>query len=158
MPRRNRDWDDDYRSRDRRKKRTPIESIIAGSAFTVIFGVLLFTSRGGGWFWVFPMVAAGILPLIEGVRRLVSGKRDKVTSALEREAETEKQILRAAREQKGRLTASIAALSTNLTISEAQGALEKMAKEGYAVMNVTNDGRLEFEFPEFVPQLKSDSL
>ncbi len=155
MPRRRWDVDSDSAGRSR-KRRTPIESIIAGSVFTLIFGGLLISK--GEWFWAFPMAVAGVFPAVEGIRRLVTGTRDRKLSSLEREAETEKQILRIAREQNGKVTASLAALGTNLTIKEAEGVLERMAREGHAVMNVTSDGRLVFEFPEFLPQLRSDSL
>jgi hypothetical protein len=152
--------DDDHRCGDgrhghgrrREKNKSPTESIIVGSAFTAVFGVLLVT-RQQEWWWMFPMVFAGVIPLLEGLRRTVFGKRGKKDAGLQKEADAEKQILRAAHEGNGRLTASIAALKTNLTIKEAQNILENMTREGHAVMNVTKDGFVEFEFPEFLPRL-----
>jgi hypothetical protein len=143
------------RHHDRRnaeKDEAPMKSIITGSAFMVVFGVL-FVTRQHEWWWVFPAVFAGVLPLLEGLRRAAFGTRGKKDSELKKDAYAEKQILRAAHEANGRLTASIAALKTNLTIKEAQGILERMTKEGHAVMNVTNDGLVEFEFPGFLPRL-----
>jgi hypothetical protein len=134
------------------RHKSPVESIIAGSAFTVVFGALLVT-RQHEWWWMFPMVFAGVVPLLEGLRRAFFGRSGAKSASLEKEADAEKQILRAAHEANGRLTASIAALKTNLTIKEAQGILERMTKEGHAVMNVTNDGLVEFEFPGFLPRL-----
>ncbi len=138
--------------RRERNNKTPIESIIAGSAFTVVFGVLLVT-RQQEWWWMFPMVFAGVIPLLEGLRKIVFGKPGNKGAVIQKEADAEKQILRAAHEGNGRLTASIAALKTNLTIKEAQNILENMTREGHAVMNVTKDGFVEFEFPEFLPRL-----
>ncbi len=154
------DWCDDgwHRHGRRREHRhgernkSPTESIIVGSAFTVVFGALLVT-RQQEWWWMFPMVFAGVVPLLEGLRRTVFGKRGNKDAVLQKEADAEKQILRAAHEGNGRLTASIAALKTNLSIKEAQRILENMTREGHAVMNVTKDGFVEFEFPEFLPRL-----
>jgi hypothetical protein len=134
------------------RHKSPVESIIAGSAFTVVFG-FLFVTRQHEWWWIFPAVFAGVLPLLEGLRRAAFGTRGKKDSEIQKEADAEKQILRAAHEANGRLTASIAALKTNLTIKEAQGILERMTREGHAVMNVTNEGLVVFEFPEFLPRL-----
>jgi hypothetical protein len=139
---------------DRRdgKDEPPTKSIITGAALLLVFGTL-FMTRPQEWWWIFPAVFAGAIPLLEGLRRAVFGKRGSKDSRLQKEADSEKQILRAAHEAGGRLTASAAALKTSLTIKEAQGILERMAKEGHAVMNVTREGLVEFEFPEFLPRL-----
>ena len=142
--------------RRNRRNRTPIESIVAGGAFTVVFGTLLVVRGGSEWWWLFPTMFAGVLPMVEGVRRLISGKREGRDALMEREADVEKQILRAAQEAKGKLTAATAALNTSLSLKEAQSLLEKMTKEGHAVMNVTREGTLEFEFPEFLPRVTKE--
>ncbi len=41
------------------------------------------------------------------------------------------------------------ALKTELSIEEAQGLLEQMARKGYAVMHLRDNGRIEYEFPQF---------
>ena len=138
-----------------RRERTPVESIVVGVIFTAVFGGLLLFK--GPWFWAFPMLAAGIFPVVEGVRRLLGRKKEVQNSSQQREAETERQILRAARDSGGRLTATEVALQTKLTIKEAQGALEKLSREGHAVMNVTDNGIVEFEFPELVARLPGGS-
>jgi hypothetical protein len=153
-------WDEEGRRGRRgpgdRRNRTPIESIIFGSACTLVFGGLLLTRAGSGeWWWAFPMMFAGVMPLLGGLARLLTKPREAKTTAQQKEMEAEKQILRAAEEQKGRITPAKAALRTSLTIKEAQGLLERMAKEGHAVMNVTRDGLIEFEFPEFLPSRKN---
>ncbi len=142
--------------RQNRRNRTPIESIVAGGVFTGVFGSLLFFRGGSEWWWLFPMMFAGVLPMVEGIRRLFTDKRLGKDALKEREADVEKQILRAAQEQKGKLTAATAALNTSLTLKEAQSILEKMTKEGHAVMNVTREGTLEFEFPEFLPRVTNE--
>jgi hypothetical protein len=135
---------------DRKKsKRTPVESIIIGLILTAVFGGLL-SNHGGSWFWVFPMIFAGILPTIDGFRRLSSSKKETQYIARDAEAEDERKILRAAMGEGGRLTAAKAALVTDMTMEQAQDILENMTKNGHALMRVTSSGVLEFEFPEFI--------
>jgi ABC-type Fe3+-siderophore transport system permease subunit len=145
-----RGWDREDRQMWR-MNRTPIGSIIAGAAFTAVFGAL-FLIRGGEYWWLFPAMFAGVLPMIGGVLRLFRTRKSGRDAHTEREADVEKQVLRAAQEQGGKLTAALTALRTSLTIKEAQSLLERMAKEGHAVMNVTREGTLEFEFPDFFPR------
>jgi hypothetical protein len=130
-----------------------VESIVFGGGCTLVFGWLLLTRSGSGeWWWVFPAVFGGVLPLIEGVRRTLTKDRTEQSAVPIAETEAEKQILRAAQALQGKITAPLAALNTILTIKQAQEILERMTKEGYAVMNVTNEGIIEFEFPGFLPQ------
>lgn len=90
--------------------------------------------------------------MIDGIRRLVTQKRDAVGQSRDRESGAEKQILRMAREKNGRLTAASAAPETSLTMKEAEELLTRMAKEGHALMRVLDNGVIEFEFPEFLPE------
>ncbi len=144
------------RDHDSRRRRSPVESIAAGAAFAVVFGVLLFTTKV--WWWAFPLAFVGVLPLIEGIRRLFGQRGQRRTDSHTRETEAEKEILRAARDNGGRLTAAAAALSSSLSIAEAKAMLEEMTKHGHAVMRVTNDGIIEFEFPEFLPRSDTGRL
>ena len=136
------------------RTRTPIESIVVGGGLTAIFGTVFFI-RAGEWWWLFPMAFAGLVPMARGIYRLFASKQTNRETLAEREADAEKQVLRVAEQQRGKLTAATTALRTNLTIGEVQDILERMAKNGHAVMSVTSEGIVEFEFPEFFPRLGS---
>ncbi len=97
------------------------------------------------------MFFAGVSPMLMGVRRLFQRKREVSDTLQTIEAQKEKEILKLAFEQKGRLTPAGAALKTNLTIQEAQDLLDKMAKKGYASMKILSSGIIEYEFAEFLP-------
>lgn len=151
-----RNEDDRETRRRHNRRRSPVESIIAGAVFAIVFGVLWFTTKE--WWWVFPMAFAGVMPLIEGVRRALSRRGETRAGSQTRESDVEKEILRAARDSGGRLTAATAALSTSLSMAEAQAMLEQMTRQGHAVMRVTNEGIIEFEFPEFLPRSDTGRL
>ena len=68
-------------------------------------------------------------------------------------ASIEKQILLAAKEEKGVVTPALIALKTDLSIQEAEKKLDELAQNGYTVMQVRENGRIEYEFPEFMPRL-----
>ena len=101
------------------------------------------------------MVFAGVLPVVDGIRRLVGGKKEAASSSIEKENEAERKILQAAHDGKGSLTAAAAALATGLPLKSAQEMLERLVKEGHAVMNVRESGVIEFQFPEFLPPTES---
>jgi hypothetical protein len=136
--------------------RSPLESIITGSVLTLVFGALWLWK--GEWWWAFPVFFAGVSPVLMGIRRLLGRKKELAKNQLELEAQQEKEILRAAFEQKGKLTAAGAALKTNLTIQAAQELLEKMTKNGHAAMKITNSGTIVFEFPEFLEASETNRL
>jgi hypothetical protein len=137
---------------EHRKRRSAEASITSGAVFTVAFGLAGILTQQ--WWFIFPLVFAGILPLAEGLRRL---RRERLPpkqveeqpQALLTSAAAEKQILLAAKEEKGIVTPALIALKTELTIQEAEKLLEEMARKGYAMMHVRDDGRIEYEFPEF---------
>ncbi len=130
-----------------------MQSIVAGAALTAVFGYLLLTRSGTGeWWWVFPAVFGGVLPLVDGVRRALTRRSAPPRPNAPVPEDPEKQVLRAAQSLQGRITTNLAALNTTLSVKQAQEILERMAKEGHAVMNVTSEGLIEFEFPEFLPR------
>jgi len=102
------------------------------------------------------MVFGGALPLVGGLYRLLRSRRTGRSASVEQDADAEKSILRAAQDRHGKLTPTLAALDTRLTIKQAQTLLEKMAKDGHAIMNVTTDGIIEFEFPDFIVSSKKE--
>ena len=133
-----------------RKRRSGEAALTTGLVLAAAFGLAWFLTRSHplAWLWLFPLVFAGVLPAISGIRRLgrahTEGGPARLTAA-----EAERRILLAAREARGLITPALVALRTELSIEEAQGLLEQMARKGYAVMHVREDGRIEFEFPEF---------
>jgi hypothetical protein len=134
------------------RRRSAEASITSGLIFTVAFGLAGILTQQ--WWFIFPLVFAGILPLAEGLRRLRSQRQvrklpEEEPQVLLSSAAAEKQILLAAKEEKGIITPALVALKTELTIQEAEKLLEEMARKGYAVMHVRDNGRIEYEFPEF---------
>lgn len=142
---------------ERPRRRSAEASLTSGIVFTAAFGIAW--SVTGLWFFVFPLIFAGVIPMVEGFRRLLSERRGpQVSAPAGRGAvSSEKQILLAAKEEKGVVTPALVALKTDLSIQEAEKALENMAQLGYAVMRVTDEGRIEYEFPEFMPRLEGDA-
>ena len=132
-------------------------SIATGLVFTAAFGIAWAVT--GLWFFVFPFVFAGVLPLVNGLLALPRGRGEASRRAAPDAAlaSREKQVLQAARDEKGIVTPTVVALKTELSIQEAEKMLEEMARKGYALMRVTESGRLEYEFPEFVPRLDAGS-
>ena len=47
------------------------------------------------------------------------------------------------------------ALKTELSIQEAEKKLDEMAQNGYTQMQIRENGRIEYEFPEFMPRLEN---
>ncbi len=132
-----------------------MESILVGAAFIAVFGALFLFRGKTEWWWIFPMVFAGVLPIVEGLRRLFTGRRDAATSSTEKQNDAERKILQAAHDGAGRLTAASAALTTGLPLRSAQEMLERLVKDGHAVMNVLDSGVIEYQFPEFLPKSES---
>ena len=133
---------------------------------TVVFGVLLrsnFIPGFPSWVFGFPLLFAGVLPMIRGLSGMVRGGVSRVTGNRDREpalgapeapktdtkTESERKILMLAREEGGIVTPSIAALKTDLSLDKAGELLDDLARRGYAGMQVKDDGRVEYHFPEF---------
>ncbi|MCD6122948.1 MAG: hypothetical protein J7K04_14015 [Spirochaetales bacterium] len=142
----NRDYHRIEKHANRHHKKSAEASIISGAVFTLAFGIVWFTTKE--WFWVFPTLFAGLLPAVKGLQRFISERagRNKVPD----EAVAEKVVLRLAKDQNGIITPAMIAISTELTIEQAEKMLEKLAGKGYASMQVTEDGRVQYEFPEFI--------
>jgi hypothetical protein len=135
-----------------RKRRSGEASLTTGLVLTAAFCLAWYLTRGHplAWLWLFPIVFAGLLPAISGIRRLGQERSGRLEGRARPTAvEAERQVLLAARDARGLVTPALVALKTGLSIEEAQGLLEQMARKGHAVMHVRENGRIEFEFPEF---------
>ena len=58
----------------------------------------------------------------------------------------ERTILKLAHEKNGRISVGDVAVGANMSLDEAEGLLKDMAKKGHCGMNVTESGRIEYEF------------
>jgi hypothetical protein len=146
--------DEQWDRRYHRKRRSAEASLTSGIVFTLAFGIA-WAVTGIVWLAI-PMLFAGVMPMVEGIRRLASARRYKPVAAQPKKpsvAAVEKQILLAAKEENGVVTPALIALKTELSIQEAEKKLDEMAQSGYTMMQIRENGRIEYEFPEFKPRL-----
>jgi hypothetical protein len=137
-----------------RRRKSAEASLTSGIIFTAAFGVA-WAVTGIVWLAI-PMLFAGVMPMVEGVRRLVAARHSRPVVGERSKpsvASVEKQILLTAKEERGVVTPALIALKTDLSIQEAEKKLDEMARNGYTMMQVRENGRIEYEFPEFIPRL-----
>ncbi len=136
-----------------------MNQFLSGASMTVAFGLLYFVN--GSPLWLILGVFTGVVPMFEGLSRVArephGNSDDSVTPSRIGYAYQEKEILRVAKAERGVLTPTVAALKTSLSIEQAEQILQRFAEKGYAELNVTDQGRLEYVFPEFVPRLADES-
>jgi len=139
--------------RDRSKSHT--ESLLTGVA--VGGGFVAFWAFSGHPLWA--LVAAffcGILPAARGLSGIIAARIEapaaKRLNAKDRALENERAILRLARDRGGRLTPALAALDCDMTVEEAEAVLDGLARKGHAALQLRDDGRVEYEFSEFLPE------
>ena len=137
------------RNRDRR----PASEIISGFSMMAIFGAI-WLALGHNNFWIFPLVFVGVLPVIRGLGRLATERSERRRLEPQQrqltDADREKEILRAAQQEGGRLTPATAALRTSCSVEEAEAILTKLASRGHVSVEVLPTGRIEYQFPEFM--------
>ena len=132
------------------KKDKSTETFVSGLVFTAGFGIALGALGLERYWWLlFPLLFLGVAPLAKGAQGLIARWRQNRVDPYEREALTEKEILRLAENEGGKVTPALVALKTHLTAEKAEEVLQRMVKKNYANMNVTTEGRVEYEFPEF---------
>jgi hypothetical protein len=97
---------------------------------------------------------AGFLPAARGLSGMIASRAAlpaaKRLGERERAAEREKTIIRIASRNDGRVTPSLVVLESDISVEEAERALDDLAKKGHAAMRVRDDGRIEYEFSEFM--------
>ncbi|MDD9985285.1 MAG: hypothetical protein OXQ31_03340 [Spirochaetaceae bacterium] len=140
--------DGDSGRRKRRKEKKAEQRLAGGVACTFVFGGLWVIT--GAWFWLFPLAFVGLAPTIEGLFALRRVRAERA-SQVPKEPDHEHEVLRIARAQGGRITASVIAVESSLSLAEAERVLDGMARGGHATVAVTDDGRVEYEFREFLP-------
>ncbi len=134
-------------------KRTGIAELFSGLGAMVFLGAL-YAITGSGIF-VFFGVIVGVLPAIRGLSKLLQarvGSQERKQLQAARSETRERTVLRLAKAESGRLTPAVVAVNSELTIDDAEAQLREFADKGYAELNVTEDGRIEYLFPEFLPR------
>ncbi len=147
------------------RPRKPVETFVTGLIMTVVFGFLMrldFIPHFPSWVFGFPMVFAGILPMVKGFSGMVRGGVNRVMDTraeqpqiqtappeADTKTEAERKILMLARSEGGLVTPAMVALKTDLSLDKAGEVLEDLARRGYAGMQVKEDGRVVYSFPEF---------
>lgn len=128
------------------------DELVSGAAFTLLFSLLYF--RVGGWFWIFPLVIVGLIPLLRGLtatleRRGAQAAQRPKPDSREMKIRHEKEILKLAKERQGILTVASASLDSSLSIEETEKVLSELSDRGYARMEVEDDGTISYRFPDF---------
>lgn len=136
------------------KNRSGWEAVTTGFAIAAVFGFLYL--RGGSWIWIFPAVFAGLLPMMDGFRRVIAAgqqRKAQFAQTQRRPEQMEREVLQIARDRGGVVTPSLVALETSLSIAEAEQVLGDLASRGHAGIEVRADGRIEYEFADFMRRL-----
>lgn len=142
-------------SRHREGRKSGGEELIGGITLVAVFGLLYFSTHQ--WFWLFPLCFAGLPALLRGIQRIYSqraiARQRRAEMPRATDADRTKQILRVAQANKGKVTPALVTLNSSLSLEDAERLLQEMSSKGYASMNVTESGRIEYEFPEFTDQM-----
>jgi hypothetical protein len=130
-----------------------MESLVTG--LVVGGGFVAFWAFGGHQVWaLFAALFAGLLPAARGLSGLIAARGSapaiKKLGERERALENERSVLRIAREKGGRLTPALVALDCDMGMEEAERVLDGLARKGHASLQVREDGRIEYEFTEFM--------
>lgn len=134
-------------------KRAGITETFSGLGAIAVLGTL-YAVTGAGIF-VFIGVFVGVLPTMRGISKLLQarvGARERKELESVRAETRERVVLRLAKAEAGCLTPAIVAVNSELTLDEAEEQLRAFADKGYAELKVTDDGRIEYIFPEFLPR------
>jgi hypothetical protein len=139
-----------------RRPRSNIESIVTG--LVIGGGFIAWWAFNGHADWA--LIGAffgGLLPVSRGVSGLITARGAapgvKRLGEKERSLENERAVLQMARNSGGRLTPGLVALDCSMSVEEAERVLDGLVKKGHSSMMVRDDGRIEYEFSEFLPAL-----
>ncbi len=137
----------------RRRGKSPADKIISSAVIAAAFGVYWFLNPQSLW-PIFPILFAGVFPAVKGIRHLLADRAEapRKLTPRERETENERTVLRVARSHAGRVTPSLVALDSDMALDEAEATLAALTRKGHAAMNVRDDGRIDYEFAEFLPE------
>lgn len=131
-----------------------IQELISSLSTSFIFGALWAVSGSG--IWLFVGLFAGVFPALGSAGKLLAELSDQRRLAKEApkmaRARQEKELLRVAKMENGSITPAVAALRTSCSVDEADEILQTLASKGYATMEVDDNGRIYYSFPEFSTQ------
>jgi hypothetical protein len=135
------------------RKKSSVESLITG--IVVGGGFMAFWAFGGHQAWaLFGALFGGLFPAARGLSGVIAARSAapaaKRLGERERGLENERAVLRIARDRFGRVTPGLVALDCGMGIEAAEAVLDSLAKKGHASMRVRDDGRIEYEFSEFM--------
>ncbi len=119
--------------------------------FMMTIGALGSGLHGMGDFILF--LVMGIAPLIGG--GMIIGNHIKKNKRLKAE-KTERILLGLAEKHNGRLTATVVAAESPLSLAEADKLLKEMASNGFVEMEVDNRGIIIYQFASLLPELEDD--
>ena len=134
-------------------KRTGIAELFSGLGAVALFGAIY--ALTGGSIFIFVGVIVGVLPAIRGLSKLLQarvGSQERKQFQAAQSETRERVVLRLAKAESGRLTPAIVAVNSELTLDDAEAQLREFVDKGYTELNVTEDGRIEYVFPEFLPR------
>ena len=132
------------------------EAFVSGLVCLVVFTIIYGTR--GNWIWLFPLVFAGVLPTVAGIRKFILARIEAKVSRRNEHSLAEREILRLANQEPGGITPALAALKTGIGIDLAERILLELTQKGVATMNITGDGRVIFDFPDFFHRDKTDDV
>jgi hypothetical protein len=138
----------------RHKGKSPIEVTLTGAAVAVAFSVYWYFNQNDMW-PIFAILFGGVFPAVRGLRGMIAERsaapKAKKIGPRERNAENERTVLRIAQGRAGRVTAAMVVLDSDLGLEDAEAVLESLTTKGHATMRVRDDGRIDYEFAEFLP-------
>jgi hypothetical protein len=139
----------------RKKMKSALESFLTGLLVAGGFGAFWYFTHGGWWLLAIALFA-GLLPAARALSSMIASRASEpVRRRLDERqlsAENERTVLRIARERGGRITPSLVVLGSSMALEEAERALDDFAKKGHATVRIREDGRIEYEFSEFLPE------
>lgn len=117
---------------------------IIGTIFTFSFLILTFDpSIDDKTAIIICLLIFGLGPLTTGISMIIKSKKQKKESKYK---ELEEKVLYLAEQNNGILTVSKIAKNTDLTLKESEEFLSELVKNGYVVVDITEDGQLEYRF------------
>jgi hypothetical protein len=135
-------------------RKSALESLVTGLVIAAGSAAFWFFNRHAWWIG-FVFLFGGVLPVVRGVRGVIAERLQAPKRRIEderlRAVEGERAILRLAASSGGKVTPALVTMNSSLSMEEAEKALDAMAQKGHASLRVRDDGRVEYEFAEFLP-------
>lgn len=133
------------------RKDKAIEELVSGISMTAVFGTVYLLT--GSAIWLLIGAFTGVLPAVNGAGKLIARRYNgQAPRAADERARIERQILLTAREHSGRVTPTRAAVNASCSIEAAQKILDDLAQKGFCSMEITSGGRIEYQFPDLLPE------